>query len=307
VSAATWIVLVILVLAVVIAAGVLLSRNRASASLRRRFGPEYDRAVEEHGDRRAAERKLADIAHRRDSLDVRPLPAERRRELSERWEVVQGTFVDGPREATGQADALVTEVMRDRGYPVDDHETRAGLVAADHPDIVVHYRAAHATLQRDGRVDTEDLRHAFQQYRELFGRLLMDGAEAADHAAVSRRARAALTRPDTTADRATAVERGTTADRATAVERGTTADRATAVERGTTADRGTATEPDAVAATDRDAVAERDAATVYPDADRVRARHDRPADVERVRPNGAARRTPPAEPVEPVRRDTGRR
>jgi hypothetical protein len=32
--------------------------------------------------------------------------------------------------------------MRDRGYPVEDFGERAELLAADHPQVVEHYRAA---------------------------------------------------------------------------------------------------------------------------------------------------------------------
>ncbi len=53
------------------------------------------------------------------------------------------------------------------------------MVAADHPDIVENYRAAHTIRTRtdDGSdgVGTEDLRQAFVHYRLLFAELLGDG------------------------------------------------------------------------------------------------------------------------------------
>jgi hypothetical protein len=145
--------------------------------LQDRFGPEYDRAVEEHGDRKTAERQLADTASRRDSIDVRPLePAERDR-YSAQWTQVQADFVDSPTSATREADRLVQSVMRDRGYPVDDFETRSQMLAADHPEVVEHYRAAHSVGSRQDPVDTEELRQAFVHYRALFELLLDEGRD----------------------------------------------------------------------------------------------------------------------------------
>ena len=39
------------------------------------------------------------------------------------------------------ADLLVAQVMRDRGYPSERFEDRAKLVSVDQPDLVEHYRA----------------------------------------------------------------------------------------------------------------------------------------------------------------------
>jgi len=43
--------------------------------------------------------------------------------------------------------------LRERGYPVDDFETRSDLVSVDHPDVVENYRTAHGiaarTMHRD--------------------------------------------------------------------------------------------------------------------------------------------------------------
>jgi hypothetical protein len=65
---------------------------------------------------------------------------------------------------------------------VSDFNERAERIAADHPEVVEHYRAAHAAQQRqapgqgaNGRgVDTEQLRQAFVHYRALFDELVHD-------------------------------------------------------------------------------------------------------------------------------------
>ena len=99
------------------------------------------------GDQRAAEADLAARQQRRRELSIVALdPAARDRYL-EAWRATQGRFVDDPAAATCQADTLVAQVMRDRGYPVDDFEQRAADVSVDHPQVAENYRAAHAIYQ----------------------------------------------------------------------------------------------------------------------------------------------------------------
>ncbi len=175
-----WIVIGIVVVAVIVLLAVVL-RQRSRANLQERFGPEYDREVEARGSERDAERHLRDVAHRRDQLDIRQLDATARDRYTQRWQAVQTDFVDQPGRALDEADRLVTDVMKDRGYPVQNFSERAELVAADHPRVVEHYRAAHAARQRHtpshdgaGGGDTEELRQAFVHYRALFEELVQD-------------------------------------------------------------------------------------------------------------------------------------
>ena len=74
-----WLILLLVLVVVGVAVAVVAMRSRSTA-LRERFGTEYDRAVEEHGDRRKAEAGLRAVAKRRVELDIRPLaPASRDR------------------------------------------------------------------------------------------------------------------------------------------------------------------------------------------------------------------------------------
>jgi hypothetical protein len=151
-------------------------RQRRSRRLQDTFGPEYDRAVEQAGDRRAAEAELQERTERRESFDIVPLEPETRARYLEAWRNTQARFVDEPAEATREADRLITSVMRDRGYPVDDFEQRAADISVDHPQVVDDYRAAHAIAARNARSEatTEDLRQALVHYRSLFEELLED-------------------------------------------------------------------------------------------------------------------------------------
>ncbi|MEO7193750.1 MAG: hypothetical protein ABIZ05_02850 [Pseudonocardiaceae bacterium] len=171
----SWIILGIVILAVIVLV-VVATNWRKRASLRERFGPEYEREVATRGSERDAQRHLRDVADRRDQLDIRHLDPAARDRYSRRWQAVQTEFVDRPGPALDEADQLVTDVMRDRGYSVEDFGARADLIAADHPRIVEHYRAAHAARQdhhgHPGGVDTEELRQAFVHYRALFEELI---------------------------------------------------------------------------------------------------------------------------------------
>lgn len=172
----TWLWVVIVVVAAVVVIGVVAAatKTRRSRNLQERFGPEYDRVAADAPTKREAESELREREKRRDSLDIQPLDARDRDHFRSRWQDVQAEFVDDPARAVGNADRLIQEVMRARGYPVDDFETRAADLSVDHPRVVESYRAAHgiAVAHERGNAGTEELRHAVQHYRELFDELV---------------------------------------------------------------------------------------------------------------------------------------
>lgn len=179
-DATTWIFIAIAVVVLLIVIGLLMARQRRESTmeLRDRFGPEYDRTVEERGSEKEARQHLGDVRDRREELDIRSLEPAARDRYQQRWDVVQSEFVDRPGPAVDQADSIVTDVMRERGYPVDDFDTRADMMAADHPHVVEDYRQATDARRRyhDSGADasTEELRRAMVHYRSLFERLLGD-------------------------------------------------------------------------------------------------------------------------------------
>jgi predicted nucleic acid-binding protein len=167
-------VLIIVVAVVVVALVIALVRARRSARLRSQFGPEYDRAVAGSGSRGAAESELEARRQRRERLEIVPLDTAARDRYLREWRLVQARFVDSPGDATRSADLLISRVMRERGYPVEDFEQRAADVSVDHPQVVDDYRAAHAIAEANQRSEatTEDLRQALVHYRSLFEDLL---------------------------------------------------------------------------------------------------------------------------------------
>jgi hypothetical protein len=181
----TWVIVVVAVVVVIALAALALGRGR-SAALKRRFGPEYDRTVDETGGRRAAESSLRDRAKRRNELEIHELSHEARLQFATRWREVQSGFVDDPRLAVDDADRLLQAVMRERGYPVDEFDERLEMVSVDHPELAENYRVAHTTQRRSGvdSASVDDLREAFQHYRALFDDLLADSA-GVDHDAAT--------------------------------------------------------------------------------------------------------------------------
>ena len=176
------IIVVAVLLIAVLALGVTLSRRKQSDRLREQFGPEYERRVVETGDRKAAEAELAERRERRAALDIRDLRPDERGRFQETWNTVQRGFVDDPVRALHDADLLVVEIMRVRGYPVDDFDRRADDISVDHPDVVHHYREAQKVRDASagGSVDTERQRTAVASYRSLVEALLGRGGEDRD-------------------------------------------------------------------------------------------------------------------------------
>jgi len=169
------IVAIVVVALIIVGVVLMIWRKREGERLKQQFGPEYERQVREAGGSRAkAEAELLKREKRVEKLDIKPLPPERRDAFAADWQQVQAKFVDDPERSIALADALVAEVMKARGYPVDDFEQRAADISVEHPGLVQNYRAAHdiAVRRSQGKADTEDLRSALIGYRSLFDELL---------------------------------------------------------------------------------------------------------------------------------------
>ena len=149
-------------------------RRRHSRALANQFGPEYAHTVKAMGKRSKAEVELEARTKRVEQLQIRALTAAERDRYAERWRVAQERFVDSPPMAVAEADQLVTEVMRLRGYPMTDFEQRAADISVVHPHLVTNYRAAHtiAASSAGQRATTEDLRQSLVHFRALFEELL---------------------------------------------------------------------------------------------------------------------------------------
>lgn len=149
-------------------------QKKQTERLQSRFGPEYDRLAAVEGDRGRAEKTLHEREKRVEKLNLVPLSPEDRDRFAGAWRLEQAGFVDNPQAAVANADSLVTEVMKARGYPMGDFEQRVADISVDHAPVVTNYRIAHDIALRDsgGETSTEELRTALLHYRMLFEALL---------------------------------------------------------------------------------------------------------------------------------------
>lgn len=188
----TWLVVALVVIALV-AVGAYVMEKQRSAALKQRFGPEYERTLAEHGDRRAAEAQLRHRLKRRREVDVTDVSPAARERYETRWRLVQAGFVDDPANSVVEAEALVEQLMNERGYtPAGgaDHDAdddgvddRYEVVAVDHPQLVEHHRAAQGVAPT---APVDDLRAAFLHHRALFQALLGAADQAGDGRDVRR-------------------------------------------------------------------------------------------------------------------------
>ncbi len=173
----------IMALVVVLILGLLAiyARRRRSDQLKSKFGPEYDRAVEDTGGAAKAEHALSEREKRVKSYDLKPLSAEDWRRFQDEWNRVQGLFVDDPTDATSQADDTLNRLMTARGYPDEPFEQRLEDLSVEHAEAVQGYRAAHevAAKRARGEASTEDMRQAMIGYRGIFDQLAGKPPEAA--------------------------------------------------------------------------------------------------------------------------------
>jgi hypothetical protein len=117
---------------------------------------ERDRATTDRDAEAPVEqRQQGEAADERDDDDAALLPRDQGSEFQGRWESIQTTFVDDPRSAVENADALVAELMQ---------------LLAD--GFARERERLEGQWSRGEDVSTEDLRVVLQRYRSFFRRLL---------------------------------------------------------------------------------------------------------------------------------------
>ena len=88
--------LIVLIIVAIIIAAFLYIRRRRSRTLRKEFGPEYKRALNQYGDQRKAEAELAARQERVSKLEIHELTHEEQIRFSDAWRKTQARFVDDP-------------------------------------------------------------------------------------------------------------------------------------------------------------------------------------------------------------------
>ena len=166
--------LVIAVVVILGLVGAIALQTRKTRRLQQTFGNEYDRTLDEAGKRRHAEKELQARQQEHAELELRPLTPAARERFMQEWIAAQTHFVDTPAVALTEADALVTQLLHEIGYPVDDFETKSRLMSVEHSQVLDDYRAAHEVelASRAKTADTETVRNAFLDFRHVFDALL---------------------------------------------------------------------------------------------------------------------------------------
>lgn len=165
--------LLILIVAAV-AIGWALSRRRQQHErerqqhARQETGPEFDHQAERHGGIASATDR---IETRRQSLNVRELTPRERERYTHEWNGLQNAFLDRPGLALIEADRLVAELMRDRGFRSDHIDDAALDLSLEHKTVVDRYRSAH-DLVESGTTDIQQQRQAMLHYRTVVDDLL---------------------------------------------------------------------------------------------------------------------------------------
>ncbi|MGW1541709.1 hypothetical protein ACWCPM_15985 [Streptomyces sp. NPDC002309] len=182
-STGTLLAIIIAIVVIIAVAAVAISLRMRRRKLHERFGPEYERTVEDADSRSAGERELRAREKRHEALDIKPLDSGVRDRYTRDWTSVQEEFVDRPEDAVHDADRLVTSLMHDRGYPTQDFDQQLKDLSVQHSRTLEHYRAAHDVDELSVRhqATTEQLRGAMVHYRALFDELLSDGGESRRH------------------------------------------------------------------------------------------------------------------------------
>ena len=193
------IIAVIIVAAVVVVASAQLRRAR----MRRQFGPEYDRLAKEIGPRKA-DAELAARQRRVEALDIRPLLGRAAGQVQRRLDRDPGAVRRHPAEAVTAAGTLIWDVMRDRGYPVNDRNASHGG-AVRPPRPLPRGLPAGPGLCRTESASTEQLRGALIHYRALFEDLagLQEGPGQSSRERTAGSATARVPWPEMTASSAT--------------------------------------------------------------------------------------------------------
>jgi hypothetical protein len=175
------VIAVVIVLAVTRIAVTLVRRQR----LRRRFGSEYERLVDDLDSRSQAEAELALREQYVSRLGVRPLDPAARDRFAAQWATVLDRFARDPIAAIVAAQRLLIAVLKKCGYPVVHREQVMSDLSVDHADLLDHFRSACDIFERNavGMASDHDLRQAQSNYSALFAELLAEPTDDDDSVA----------------------------------------------------------------------------------------------------------------------------
>lgn len=102
-------------------------------------------------------------------FELRPLAADTRQHYLEAWDGVESLFLDRPVLALSAADALLTQLMAERGLPQDASGT-AHRLSDEHVQVLRAFQAGHAIEQQNTteNADDEQVREGMLHFRRVF-------------------------------------------------------------------------------------------------------------------------------------------
>ena len=180
-STVMWAVVgIVAVLALIVVGGIAMRlaarrrrRRMGTRRLRDHFGREYDTVVDDLG-RKDGEAELRERLEAHEELDLQRLPPDLRKEATAQWKEIQYRFIEDPGYSVREAEHLVVTLMRERGYPVDDLESRIRAISVDWPTVAPEYREAYEGYRssEDAHAGVTERYDAMQRYRRVFETLL---------------------------------------------------------------------------------------------------------------------------------------
>jgi hypothetical protein len=139
-------------------------RRRERGQLRERYGAEFDRAISEHGNRKAAMADLRSRESEHEALELRELNEADLGLVRHHMAAAQYRFVEDPADALLRVERVMAEVLRAKGYPVADDRTQAArMFSVDYPERAGSVRAV---LTNGTNGDVGDLRQKFLEARK---------------------------------------------------------------------------------------------------------------------------------------------
>jgi FtsZ-interacting cell division protein ZipA len=135
---------------------------------RNRYGPEFDRQSERMGNTDQANSAFQERAQ---NVKQRQLSPSERQRYREDWERIEAQFLDRPALALAEAERLVSDLMRDRGYRADDPNDAAMDLAVTRDGIAERYRSGRDVVQSQS-TDLGSLREAMLHFRTVVDDLL---------------------------------------------------------------------------------------------------------------------------------------
>ena len=146
------------------------SRVEEPQTLTSKFGPEYDKAVQDSMSRARGHVNVREPQISDEHYALRELSATKRDHYGQWWTHVQTIFVERPAVALVEADRLTADLMLDRGYPVTDRHTSLESLTPRHAHLVRRLRRAHDLSK--AAVSAEQMREALLDYRAVVSELL---------------------------------------------------------------------------------------------------------------------------------------